>query len=201
MHKDKSISGNSLKAEGAFKAQYPALYNHLSRHKEKLSNRNKEETGIRYEWYALQRCAASYYKDFEKEKIVWGEIVQSPQFYYDANKYYPEATAFIMTGEHLKYLTALLNSHPTSYFFKTFYMGGGLGEKGYRYQKAFIEKLPVPQIPEEEQKPFTERVDRIMALKKQGKDTAAVEKEIDAMVYKIYGLGEDEVAEVEKALG
>ncbi len=63
-------------------------------------------------------------------------------------------------------------------------------------RKIFMEILPVPQIPEEVQKPFSERVDRIIALKKQGKDTAAVEKEIDRLVYGLYGLSEDEIKEV-----
>ena len=53
-------------------------------YKEKLSKRNKAETGIRYEWYALQRCAASYYEEFEKEKIVYQEMVQYSCFLYDS---------------------------------------------------------------------------------------------------------------------
>ena len=55
LHLDPSIQGCSLKAEEAFTNQYPAVYNHLMKHKEKLSARNKTETGIRYEWYASQR--------------------------------------------------------------------------------------------------------------------------------------------------
>ena len=52
---DESITGASEKAEKAFKEQYPAVYNHMLEYKEPLSKRNKAETGIRYEWYAMQR--------------------------------------------------------------------------------------------------------------------------------------------------
>ena len=68
-----------------------------------------------------------------KEKIVYSEIVQSPQFHIDNNRFYNEASSFFMTGENLKYLTALLNSNPVTFFFKKFYMGTELGSKGFRY--------------------------------------------------------------------
>ena len=58
---DESITGASEKAEKAFKEQYPAVYNHMLEYKEPLSKRNKAETGIRYEWYAMQRWGAKYW--------------------------------------------------------------------------------------------------------------------------------------------
>lgn len=58
---DETIQGASEKAETLFKNQYPAIYNHLLQYKEALSKRNQAETGIRYEWYALQRWGAKYW--------------------------------------------------------------------------------------------------------------------------------------------
>ena len=58
---DDSIQGASEKAEKAFKEQYPAVYSHMLQYKEPLSKRNKAETGIRYEWYAMQRWGAKYW--------------------------------------------------------------------------------------------------------------------------------------------
>lgn len=63
LHFDNSIQGASEKAEKAFTEQYPAVYNHLLQYKSKLSARNKAETGIRYEWYALQRWGANYWEE------------------------------------------------------------------------------------------------------------------------------------------
>jgi len=146
LYEDSNIQGASKKAEREFEIQYPNVYIHLLRFKDELLKRNKDETGIRYEWYALQRCAATYYPEFEKEKIVWQEIVREPSFTYDTNKMYCEATTFLMTGKSLKYLIAILNSKPATFFFKQFYAGGGLGESGYRYKKAFLEQLPIPPI-------------------------------------------------------
>ena len=62
---DESIKGASKKAEEAFKEQYSAVYNHMLQYKEPLSKRNKAETGIRYEWYAMQRWGAKYWEDYD----------------------------------------------------------------------------------------------------------------------------------------
>ena len=32
-------------------------------------DRNKTETGVRYEWYALQRWGADYWEEFERPKL------------------------------------------------------------------------------------------------------------------------------------
>lgn len=64
MDKNSNISGASLEAEQTFENEYPAIYNHLLQYKTQLSNRNKAETGIRYEWYALQRWGANYMDRF-----------------------------------------------------------------------------------------------------------------------------------------
>ena len=79
-HFDNSIQGASKEAEDAFKSGYPTLYDHLSEYKNELSARNKAETGIRYEWYALQRWGANYWDDLTKTKIVWIELSDESKF-------------------------------------------------------------------------------------------------------------------------
>ncbi|EPW1236055.1 class I SAM-dependent DNA methyltransferase [Campylobacter coli] len=192
-----------LENEQALKEQYPSLYKHLLSHKERLSKRNKEETGICYEWYCLQRWGANYYQEFEKEKIVYSEIVRKPQFYLDVNlNFYAEATSFILTGENLKYLIAFLNNDFVAFIFKTFYAGGNLGENGFRYKKAFLEKLPIPKINSKNQKLANELVnlvDEILKAKEQDKNanTQELENKINSLVYKLYNLTEEEIKIIE----
>jgi len=203
LHNDNSISGASLKAEREFQSQYTSLYNYLLQFKGGLSSRNKDETGIRYEWYALQRWASDYYPEFEKEKIVWQEIVREPSFAFDNTGIYIEATAFLMTGKNLKYIIGFLNSNPVAFFFKTFYAGGGLGEEGYRYKKAFLEQLPIPPLTPQNQ-PLANQiiaiVDQILSAKKQNPeaDTSQLEREIDQLVYRLYDLTEEEIKIIER---
>lgn len=192
-----------LENEQDLKEQYPSLYKHLLSHKERLSKRNKEETGIRYEWYCLQRWGANYYQEFEKEKLVYSEIVRKPQFYLDVNlNFYAEATSFILTGENLKYLIAFLNNDFVAFIFKTFYAGGNLGENGFRYKKAFLEKLPIPKINSKNQKLANELVnlvDEILKAKEQDKNanTQELENKINSLVYKLYNLTEEEIKIIE----
>ena len=78
---------------------------------------------------------------------MYSEIVHSPKFYLDSDgSFVPEATTFIMTGVDLEYLYNIFHSGTFTYFFKRFYAGGGLGDEGYRYKKAFFERVPVPKM-------------------------------------------------------
>ncbi|MFP6251274.1 Eco57I restriction-modification methylase domain-containing protein [Helicobacter pylori] len=182
-------------------AKYPAIKAHLDAHLDTIATRcDQGDTP-----YHLRNCA--YLEDFEKEKIVYGEIVQEPRFYLDNGEcelgyFYAEATSFILTGEHLRYLLGMLHSKLITFAFKTFYAGGGLGESGYRYKKAFIERLPIPQITEKNQKladKITDCAERI--LKSKAKDpkanTQGLEKEIDALVYQLYHLTDEEIKTIE----
>ncbi|GAA9076556.1 class I SAM-dependent DNA methyltransferase [Helicobacter pylori] len=199
---------NMEENEQDFSIHYPIIYAHLLSHKDKLLKRNKDETGKRYEWYCLQRWAANYYQDFEKEKIVYGEIVQEPRFYLDSGEcelgyFYAEATSFILTGEHLRYLLGMLHSKLITFAFKTFYAGGGLGESGYRYKKAFIERLPIPKITPQNQKlahKITDCTKAILEAKEKDPkaNTQQLEKEIDALVYQLYHLTDEEIKIIEE---
>ncbi|MGL2568978.1 class I SAM-dependent DNA methyltransferase [Helicobacter pylori] len=198
---------NMEENEQDFSIHYPIIYAHLLSHKDKLLKRNKDETGKRYEWYCLQRWAANYYQDFEKEKIVYGEIVQEPRFYLDNGEcglgyFYAEATSFILTGEHLHYLLGMLHSKLITFAFKTFYAGGGLGESGYRYKKAFIERLPIPKITEKNQelaRKITDCAEQILQAKAKDPkaNTQRLEQEIDALVYRLYNLTDEEIKTIE----
>ncbi|PDW33646.1 restriction endonuclease [Helicobacter pylori] len=182
-------------------AKYPATKAHLDAHYDTIVTRcDQGDTP-----YHLRNCA--YLEDFEKEKIVYGEIVQEPRFYLDNGEcelgyFYAEATSFILTGEHLRYLLGMLHSKLITFAFKTFYAGGGLGESGYRYKKAFIERLPIPQITEKNQEladKITDGAKQILALKEKDPkaNTQGLEKEIDALVYQLYNLTDEEIKIIE----
>ncbi|KAA6310444.1 hypothetical protein EZS27_038253, partial [termite gut metagenome] len=97
------------------------------------------------QWFETQDTIG-YWEDFYKQKILYSEIVREPQFYFDKEgKFFPEATTFLMTGKNLDFLYHVLHTKVITYFFKTFYAGGGLGEEGYRYKKKFLENLPIPK--------------------------------------------------------
>ncbi|WQZ87400.1 class I SAM-dependent DNA methyltransferase [Helicobacter pylori] len=187
---------------------YPSLKTYLSQFRPRIDQSG--EKGCRKktsnQWFETQDTIA-YHEDFEKEKIVYGEIVQEPRFYLDNGEcelgyFYAEATSFILTGEHLRYLLGMLHSKLITFAFKTFYAGGGLGESGYRYKKAFIERLPIPQITEKNQelaRKIIALVDKILQAKEKDPkaNTQELEKEIDILVYQLYNLTDEEIKIIE----
>ncbi|EAL1848764.1 class I SAM-dependent DNA methyltransferase [Campylobacter jejuni] len=191
-----------LENEQDLKEQYPSLYKHLLSHKERLSKRNKEETGIRYEWYCLQRWGANYYQEFEKEKIVYPCIMaKEPCFSYETSFAFAMAPANIITSNSdiLKYILAFLNSDFIYLMLRKFYMGGGIeGE----LKTNNLEKLPIPKINSKNQKLADELinlVDKILKAKEQDKNanTQELENKINSLVYKLYNLTEEEIKIIE----
>ena len=64
---------------------------------------------------------------------------------------------------------------------------------------AELRKLPIPVLDENDQQPIILRVGEILKLKKvdPSSDTTVIESEIDRLVYKLYGLTEEEIKIVE----
>ncbi|EAI9812997.1 Eco57I restriction-modification methylase domain-containing protein [Campylobacter coli] len=188
---------NGEKVEAINIEYYPSLKKHFDEFYPQLEKR--ADKGLTP--YNLRNCA--YIEEFEREKIVYSEIVRKPQFYLDTKlNFYAEATSFILTGENLKYLIAFLNNDFVAFIFKTFYAGGNLGENGFRYKKAFLEKLPIPKINSKNQKLADElvnSVDEILKAKEQDKNanTQELENKINSLVYKLYNLTEEEIKIIE----
>ncbi|HED6631984.1 TPA: class I SAM-dependent DNA methyltransferase [Campylobacter coli] len=188
-----------LENEQDLKEQYPSLYKHLLSHKERLSKRNKEETGIRYEWYCLQRWGANYYQEFEKEKIVWASVGHIEHSFIPKDMLLQDTNYFFSTSN--RYLLGILNSKPITYYLAD--IQTPLGNTGaFRNYKYNIEKLPIPKINSKNQKIADElvnSVDEILKAKEQDKNanTQELEDKINSLVYKLYNLTEDEIKIIE----
>lgn len=107
-----------------------------------------------------------------------------------------------------KFLLWILNSK-----FLTFYLNVEFREKHLAWwylaiNKSTIEQLPLIKTIKEEQTPFIERVDQILAITNQlwydpknpPQEQLDLEKEIDQMVYELYGLSDEEVRVVEESV-
>ena len=199
-HNDRSISGVSQKAENELKIEYPVLFSHLNSYKQNLSQRNKAETGITYEWYSLQRCAASYIDYFDKEKLIWPLTADKWGFMLDTQKYFLSSGGFLLVSKKisLKYILAILNSKLMQFYFSQ--IGVMTAGGAYTLKKATIERFPLIEVSEKEQQPFIRLVNKIMESKNNDKDTAKQEKELDALICKLYNINDNEITEIEKHL-
>ena len=186
LHEDDSIQGASEKAEEAFKTQYSTIYQHLLAYKEALLARNKAETGIRYEWYAMQRWGANYSDDFNKPKIMWKRVGSILRFSYDdTGKLGLDSTCFA-TGVEIAYLCCVLNS-PMGHFLLKEAPKTGTGDLLISVQA--VEPIKVPEL--EDSSVFATYLQRYMD------GDAEVEKEINAQIYTLYNLSQEEIEYIE----
>ncbi|MFX0064509.1 MAG: Eco57I restriction-modification methylase domain-containing protein, partial [Candidatus Hermodarchaeota archaeon] len=189
LHKEK-IRGVSKRAEEEFKRLYPSLYAYFVQYKDELSNRNKSETGIRYEWYALQRCANTYYSEFDKPKIIWQRVTREPVFAFDYNRVMVHDSNAFMVGDEslLKYLQFILQSS----FIRNFYAPKFIhqyGKTGYLLSNQFVKKIPIPNCQNKKKEFITKIVDCLLFLyaNKKDSDTITYLTEIsDCIVYELY---------------
>ncbi|MEQ8908770.1 MAG: DUF559 domain-containing protein [Vicingaceae bacterium] len=173
---------------------YPSIFKHFEMFLPKIKERYDQGD----HWTNLRNC--TYLEDFEKPKIVWGELSNKAKFTFDDNCHYLNNTVFMMVGEKLKYLLAIMNSSTAQWYFETISTTSGMGTN--RWLKYKIELLTVIVPTENQEHKIETLVDQILALKKEdpAADTTALEAEIDALVYELYGLSEEEIRIVEESI-
>ena len=142
---DTSIIGASEKAEKAFQEQYPSVYQHMTSYKEQLSKRNKAETGIRYEWYAMQRWGAQYWEDFNKPKLFYADIVQELNFVMSDEFMFGNNSVYFISSEDrdkLLVIQRFLNSKLINWYYRT--LSVQLGEHVVRMFSIYVLQIPIP---------------------------------------------------------
>jgi len=197
-----------------FKQLPDEIQNHLIKHGDKLKNRadkKRRKTALWWnytfplhkEYYGLPKIFCSYRA---KENI----FTLDEKFEYMG---LTNTTVIFENNEdiNLKYLLSLLNSKLLTFRYKSVgkQTGGGI----YEYFPNGVSKLPIPKISLNDQDPFIDLADEMIKLKKKLANTkaphdkkmleiqiTAIDKEIDKLVYSLYGLNQDEINVVETNL-
>jgi adenine-specific DNA-methyltransferase len=89
--------------------------------------------------YNLRSCA--YIPDFYKEKIIWLEMSPRPNFTYSSTEMFVLNTSYILTGDNLLSLLAMLNSSIMDFYFAL--ISSDVRGKTRRYIKQYVEKIPI----------------------------------------------------------
>ena len=144
------------------------------------------------EWFETQD-SISYWEDFSKPKIVWGEISDKSKFAFDfLGEYIPEATSFYMKGECIEYLLSALNSSVSEWLFSK--VGTTTGVGTIRWKKYTIEQLIVAKL-------STEQLNTHLAafndLKVGKMSITDFECFSNKLMYDIYKLTSDEIQYIE----
>ena len=145
--------------------KYPAIKKYLYQYYDQLKPRNHGEiTGRKagdYQWYEIQDTI-TYHQDFEQEKIIYPNMTKHLPFIYDKKGFYTNQKCFIITGKHLKYLTAYFNSSCAQYWIKN-YCPEIEGDR-YELRKVFFENISIPILSPQQQQPFIKLSEKIHAL-------------------------------------
>jgi hypothetical protein len=178
---------------------YPAVRDYLKSFGKRLEQSG--ETGCRKKtankWFEVQDNIA-YWQEFQGEKIIYSNMTSLLPFCYDQDGFFANQKCFILTGESLKYLVCFLNSKLFKFAFKNKFPE--LMGNTYELSKIFFDKIPIPKISLEQQQPFIELVDKILADKKAGHNTATLERDCDRLVYKLYDLSDADIAIIEAGI-
>jgi len=186
---------------------YPAIAQHLANYTAAAQKRcDKGEF-----WWELRSC--DYYDAFERPKIVVPAITQNASYMYDKSGYYSNDKTTIIQTDDL-YILGVLNSKVPDYLMHHI---SSTKRGGYfEYKPMYLVQLTIPVL-DLSKRTDKERHDRIASLAErlltlhQQQTTAATDHErtllerqitatdrqIDQLVYALYGLTDDEIALVE----
>lgn len=187
------------------KNKYPFCYNYLKENENVLRNRERGKLIDDEDWYRY-----IYPKNinlFENEKIITAEISLGPNLTIDEKGIYYHNTKCYsllknpMIKEELKYFLGILNSSMLWFYLKNtgYVLRGGY----FTFKTNYLNHFPIPiGIDEILHNKIISNVNQILTAKiaNPQADTTSLETEIDQLVYKLYGLTDEEIKIVEESV-
>lgn len=176
---------------------YPKIKAEISKHMEQLIKRREAANG-KIKWYSLNWPRRK--KLFDEPKILIRQTANRIMAAYDDNKWYCLKSGIIIqlpsdTKLTYKYLVGLLNSSLMDFLYNDLVNEDNRIFPEVKPIQLF--KLPIKIADELTQTQISNLVDKIIMLKKDGKETTEIETEIDNHIFKTYGLTEEEIKIIE----
>jgi hypothetical protein len=176
---------------------YPAIKDYLLQYKDRLMpGTDAGRKAGSYEWYELQDSTA-YYAEFSRSKIIWAKYGIKPAFTYDSDGYFCSNTVFIIPTERLS-LLGILNSCVVQWFaqYRFNIVRGGYIE----WIPTNVAEIPIPELTELQKDTIELLVRKLLDAEGQGPHVEGWERELNALVYEVYGLNDAEIAIIEQAV-
>lgn len=173
--------------------QHPAVFDHLRQFEDKLAARPEVKEG-RFPWFAMSRYAAEYVTEFEKPKIISARFMVSPLFGFDGGNHYTNDACYLFPGDH--YVLAFLNSS-AGWFFLT-HVATMMQNRYYQIHVQYLEQIPIPNAPAELHERIAALAQRCLVDAKDAPEKLSLlEADLNALVYRAYGLDDDDIAVIE----
>ena len=171
--------------------KYPNLKRHLDKFKSVITSDNKP--------YGLHRAKQERFFNQTPSIVSLRKCPNEPIFTYVDFDCYVTSTFFIIQTNRIdmKYLTGILNSKLIAFWLR---YKGKLQGTHYQIDKEPLLKIPIVK-PNAKNKKIADKiinlVDKILESKSQGKDTSALESQVDDLVYELYELDSHEITIIE----
>lgn len=142
------------------------------------------------------------YEQMSCPKIVISGMRHFEAYFDEAGEYVAGISTVVLRNFQSPYaplaMLGVLNSRLVRFFLKECF--GSLGiDEGINFSRLNVSEIPVPKLSDLEQANLADAVREVIASKGADPEAAIVEeeKQIDAIVYKLYGLSKGEIAAVE----
>ena len=182
--------------------QYPAIKQYLNQYRTKLEPKKSPEqkSGRKkgnYKWYEIQDTTA-YYAEFEKPKIIYPETAKSLYGCYDTTKTFGLKTTYFISTDDLS-LLAILNSRLFDWYARHKFQSLNDPWAGGRLQfkKASMKVVPIADRTAAQRSELSYLVKQILA-DPESNGVRDIEREIDELVYNLYGLTKEEKALIKR---
>ena len=166
--------------------QYPAVQEHLRWFQSDLEGR---ATAHVHPWYELQQPQEGIYREFTHPKIVWPDITSRVRFAYDSNGSYLANTAYATPADR-KWLLPIMNSELVE--FVLCHVANTLRGGYLRLIYEYVTQVPIVNPDSETQAELEALTNEIGIFEQSSEQVEAIEREIDSIVFHIYGLSAPE---------
>ena len=188
---------------------YPVVRDYLLQYKDALVKRAAKQA-----WFELQQPATSLIPYNKKPKIVYPIIANQCRFTLDKDEFFINDKLFVLPTSDVSIL-GLLNSRVANFYFGCVCAAlEGSGDRYLEFRAQYVDLFPVPEmfVADKYQMKITELVERMLELHERlaearierertviGHQISATDRQIDNLVYELYGLTEEEIQIVEEA--
>ena len=170
--------------------RYPAVKEHLQRWHFDLEPRKKGDQSRRgrrpgpYVWYEVQD-RVTYHEEFDRPKIIWPDVAREVRFALDTGRHYPNKSCLTMPHSP-RWLLPLLNSRLAEFLICQ--IANTIPGTLLRANVRCMERLPIVSPDAALGKRLGDLADEILASEVSAERIYKIEREIDALVFHVYGL-------------
>jgi len=171
---------------------YPVVRDYLlayGKHRLEQSGKPGARKKTTHKWFETQDPIA-YWDEFSKQKIVWIELVDRPNFALDNSGFLLNNTVFFINGKDIHFLIAYLNSSLCDWQFGKICATSGTGTR--RWIKQYIEQLCVPTPNEKQNQEMEHLIKKIGSSNINTCIRTQLISQIDNKIFELFNLSEEE---------